>query len=343
MIKSKTHKLLIALIVICTCGVVLSEEPNKAETELKFDIRQGLPQLKHLRLKGGATQELYTHYAVLFVKGKWSNYGRSVPIEEMLETSAGQSMSKRQREVISNRIILYYDDGNTISNYTYFQLLGVSEDDTKKMVEAFIEVLANKTNKQMQLFLSKRQKYQKEIDEIQKELPEKQKQYDEATEKYNEVKNARYFPQNPQESYRKAMDTIFQMDKTLDILEIELAGIRGKLDSIESYRRTKRLPRKDMSDVTVDKLDQMFIEQVVELTGVETRKEAALRIRRREKEFLVLFDQQGNLEIEVNELKNSLRMSENNLRSVEKTLADPGPEMLPPKVFQNKVNIYPLK
>ena len=194
-----------------------------------------------------------------------------------------------------------------------------------------------------QHYLKEQEETQKEIAEIKKELPEKQKQFDEAKAKYNEIKNTRYFADNPNETYRKAMETVFQMDKTLDTLEIELAGIKEKMKVLESYRRTKRLPRKELSDVTIDKLDQMYVEQMIELRGVEARKHAALKIRKREKEFLVLFNRRFNLEEEVKQLKRDLENSQNNLRDVENKLANPLPEMLQPKVFQNKVIIYPLK
>jgi hypothetical protein len=132
------------------------------------------------------------------------------------------------------------------------------------------------------------------------------------------------------------------MDKTLDVLEIELAGIREKLKVLESYRRTKRLPRKEFSDEMVDKLDQMYVEQMIELRGAKAREAVTLRIRGREKGFLDLFSQWSNLDSEVNRLKQNLEISENNLRDVEKTLANPLPEMLPPKVYQDRITIYPV-
>ena len=342
MIKSRKHKLLIALILVCTCCLAISAEPNEAKTELKFEIKQGLPQPDHMRLRLGATQGIYKHYAVLFVAGDWQYY-RNPPIEVMLETSAGQSMSKMQREYISNHSVLYRDNGSTISNYTYFQLLGVSEEDVKKMVNAFIEILENFTNKEMQRFLNEQQEFQEKIADIKKKLLEKQKQFKEAESKYMQIKDARYFPHNSNETYRKAKETMFQMDKTLDTLEIELAGIQEKLKSLESYRRAKRLPNKALSDETLDKLDQMFVEQMIELSSAKARQHAALQIRKREKVFLVLFNQRGNFESEVNGLKDSLKRSEINLRSVERVLVDPAPSLLPPKVFQNKVTIYPVK
>jgi hypothetical protein len=93
----------------------------------------------------------------------------------------------------------------------------------------------------------------------------------------------------------------------------------------------------------VDKLDQMFVEQLVELRGVEARKKAALKIRNREKEFLNLFSQWNNLNVEVKRLKQDLEKSEKRILLDKKNLANPTPEMRPPKVYQNKVTIYPVK
>ena len=56
-----------------------------------------------------------------------------------------------------------------------------------------------------------------------------------------------------------------------------------------------------------------------------------------------LFSLWSNLDSEVNRLNYDLESSENSLRDVKKILANSVPEMLPPKVFQNKVTIYPVR
>ncbi len=56
-----------------------------------------------------------------------------------------------------------------------------------------------------------------------------------------------------------------------------------------------------------------------------------------------LFSLWSNLDSEVNRLNYDLESSENSLRDVEEILPNPVPEMLPPKVFQNKVTIYPVR
>ena len=140
------------------------------------------------------------------------------------------------------------------------------------------------------------------------------------------------------------MYPMFQMDKTLDTLEIELAGIEEKLKSITQYRRRKYLlDGKHFSKEALDKLDLMYVEQMIELSSAKVRQNTALKIREREKEFLNLFDKWVNLESEVNTLTRRLADHEHILRQVEARLASPTSEILPPKVYQNKVTIYPVK
>lgn len=334
MISSRKHKLLIALILVCTCGVVLSAEPNEVRTELKFDIRKGPSPARHLKPRAG-TPDVYSHFAVLFVRGKWRMYQRGVPIEAMLETSAGQSMSQMQRDVISNQAIKYLDDGATISNYTYFQLFGISEDDVQKMVNAFIESLANRNNKEMQNFLSKQQEYQEKIADIKKKLLEKQAELESTQTKLDTHKTkVRYL------SADEAKATVLELNKTLDTLEVEIVGLQARIEANGKYRFEKG---NRLSDEALAKLEQMKGEDIISLAGALARKKAALRIRNREKEFLDLFSQWSNLDSEVNRLKHDLETSENNLLDVEKILANPVPEMLPPKVLQNKVMIYPVR
>ncbi len=343
MIRSRKHKLLIALLLVCTCGLTLGAEPNEAETELKIEIRNERPSPMLLRTRRleppyGST----THCALLFIFGDWVRLP-TISVDAILATSAGRAMSQKQRELVSTLPFRYIDFGGTIGNHTYFRLYGVGEDDTKKMVEAFIEILTEKADARMQEYEKFLNETKERIVDIIENLPEKQKQAKEAESKYNEIKDARYFSLYEGEAYKKARETMFQMAKMLDVLEIELVGIEVKLKAIEEYRSTHRLPDKRLSDNTVDKLEQMYVEQMIELRSAKARQNAALQIRERKKEFLNLFNLHRSLRTEVHGLENDLYESEKELSELEERLANPKPDMLPPKVFQNKVTIYPVQ
>jgi len=139
------------------------------------------------------------------------------------------------------------------------------------------------------------------------------------------------------------------MDKMLDVLNIELAGIREKMSVINEYRKTpqnkedweqrRRLP---LPDGMISKLDQMFVEQTIELKSAEAREQAAIKIRDRDKAFVDLHIQWKNISAEVHSLKTDLKDSERNVKAIEERLADPDWDLLPPEIYQDKVTIYPV-
>jgi hypothetical protein len=346
MFKLKTHKLLIALIFICTYSVVFSAEPNEAKTELKFEINKIKAQPWISGTMPGRGPIKPTHEAVFYIRRpnlSESFSMRNEGISQILNTSAGKTFSEKQRNFLSASDAMIRLGEQDIRNHDKIVLYGVSEEETKKTVRAYFEVANNKTNEHIQIFEKMRNTAKEKINKIKKKVPEKQKQLKEAEKKYQKFKDARYFLFDEGPAYDKARETIMKIGNTLDILEIELAGIQEKLNVIESYRNTKRLPRKALSDESIDKLDQMYVEQIVELRGIEARKKAALQICDRAKEFLNLYNQRNNLKSEAHSLQRDLKFSENNLREAERMLFNPPPEMQPPKLYLDKVTIYPVE
>jgi len=362
MMKSRKLQLIMFLVLTCIYASVLGAEPNEPKTELKFEISDekqawfsssGRPPGKgpikpsHVAEFFIMGQNFSTSFVgsegITMVSKDW-DFPDTEGIKRMLQTSAGRSTTQKQHEFLATSdAFVDMGYGNKVRNYREYRLYAVSEMDAKRMVEAFLEILAEKGGALMQECKKRLQNTQERISHIKKILPEKQVQAKSAESKYKEVKNARYSSLREDEADEKAKETMLQMGKMLDVLEIELAGIREKLGAIEGYRSSKRLPDKRLSDETVDKLDQMFVEQMIELRSAEARKQAALRIHTREKAFLDFSDRWANLEVEVDGLRRSLSDSESDLRRLEGMLANPRPEMLPPKVFQNKVTIYPVR
>ena len=343
MIKSRKIELVIVLILICTYGLVSGIEPNEAKTELKFEVRNDPPQARHLQARS-SSPDVDTHYAVLFVRGDWDIYVRNAPIEAMLETSAGQSMSQLQREIISNQSVKFRDDGMTISKYTYFQLFGVSEDDVKKMVNAFIEVLANFADKETQHFQKERQKYQKLIVEDKKRVAEKETEQKDVEKRFEGVKKKVHYL-----SVEEARKSIEELNKTLDELNIDIAGMQRKLFAIrEEHDNTKQNAQgveqlKIYRSTIWPRLEQMRIDQIIELKVAEEKQRTAMKIRSEAEEFYNLSQKNRDLLLTLGRLRKELSRHQGSLDSVERIIQNPTPEMLPPKVFRNKVTIYPVK
>jgi hypothetical protein len=133
----------------------------------------------------------------------------------------------------------------------------------------------------------------------------------------------------------------------LDVIAIELAGIREKMAVINEYRKTPQdmqaiERRRKLPEGMLVKLEQMFVEQTIELKSAEAREQAAIKIRDRDKAFVDLFIQWKSLSAEVHNLKANLESAEEQVQGMEERLSNPTPDMLPPELYQNKVTIYPV-
>lgn len=337
------------LISVCIFTPLLLAETSEDETKLKFEINNDKSQLwlSIRRDTPGQGPIKPTHVAVLYIRRPNKLSRGHEEIRQILNTSAGRSLSEQQRKFLSASSALTWWGEDRISNHDMVFLYAVSQEDAKKTVQAYLEIPTNKANAKMQEYKEYIKDRKEEIIKIKKNLPEKQKQADEMQPKYMEIKNTRYFSLSDNEAYEKAKETMLEMYKMLDILEIELAGIQEKISIINEYRKTPQdiqaiRRREKLPEGMLAKLEQMFIEQTIELKSAEARKQAAIKIRGRGKAFIDMFNEWNNLSSEVYDLKANLVNSERSVQEIEEILTNPKPDMLPPEIYQDKVTIYPV-
>jgi hypothetical protein len=350
MVCSKKSRIVISLIVTCMGVSLWGAEPNETQISLKFETNNQKSQLWIRRRPNepGRGPIKPTHVAVLYIQRPNQGFPNSQgDVMKMLDTPSGKSLSKRQREFLTASDALGWWGIEDIQNHDMVLLYAVSEEDAKKTARAYLESVTER-------IIAVRQRDEKQlnetiaqISEIEKELPEKKKQAKEAESKYREIKNARYFSLDDGEAYDRAKETMLQMDKMLDTLEIELAGIREKMSVINEYRKTPQDAQaierhRQLPEGMLVKLEQMFVEQTIELKSAEARKLMALKIRDRDKAFLDLFNQWQSLEIEGKSLLKTVSDAKTEKVRIEGRLANPRPEMMPPVVYQNRVTIYPV-
>jgi hypothetical protein len=266
-------------------------------------------------------------------------------IVQILRTSAAKSLSEKQRKFLTGSDAITWWGVDDIRNHDTVFIYGVSEEDVKKTVRAYLEVAEKQAGAERKRYEEILNEAKVRLDQIEEELPEKREQAEEAEEEYKDVKKGRYFSLSDVEAYERAKETMLQMDKLLDVLEIELAGIREKLGAINEYRKTPQSMeaidrRRKLPEGMLVKLEQMYVEETIELKSAEARKQAALNIRGRDKEFLELFNEWQNLGASVQEMRVERGNLTRRKRQSEERLEDP--EMLPPQLYQNKVNIYPV-
>ena len=347
--RSRKYQFMLMLISICIFSPILLSKSSDEKTKLKFEINNK-PQL--WRRVGnnipGRGPIKPSHVATFHIQRPHGHLPNShEEILQILKTSIGKKLSQKQVMFLKTSDVLTWWGIKEIQNHDTVFLYTVSEEDAKKMVQAYLEVPTKRANEKVY----EHEKYLKEqkerIIEIKKILPEKQKQADEMQPKYMEIKKTRYFSLSDDEAYEKAKETMLEMDKMLDVLEIELAGIREKMSVINEYRKTPQdtqaiVRRKRLPEGMLVKLEQMFVEQTIELKSAEAREKAAIKIRNRDKAFVDLYIEWKNLSGEVHNLKTNIKNSKRRLQEIEERLNNPEWDMLPPTLYQNKVTIYPV-
>ena len=349
MIRSKRYKFVSSLVLTCICTASFGAEQNEFETQLKFGTNTRKSQLWISRRSNtpGRGPIKPSHVAVFHIRRP----SLDMPIgpdgiQQILNTSTGKSLSERQREFLKVSDALTWWGIDTIRNHDTVLLYAVGEAEAVKTVRAYLEVAKRNVDakrRECERFLSETKE---RLSEAEKGLPERRKKAAAAESDYRQVKDDRFSSLSYSEAYEQAKETTLQMDKMLDLLEIELAGIHEKLSAIDAYRHPENLPetirRKRLPDGMILKLDQMFVEQTIELKSAEARKQAALNIRGRDKAFLDLSKRWNNLRSSVDRSEDDIRRFFADLRRIEKDLTNPSPDMLPPELYQDKVTIYPV-
>jgi hypothetical protein len=356
MITAK-RQLMSVLILAVICVSALAAEPNEPETELKFEISAKERQWEF----SGPIKPKYvaifsmSDLSKLYTQPNFSGT-ESKMINMILATSSGQSMSEIQKELLkagtaisTSETTFKKEKYGSVSYRVDEEKIGLyafTVDDAKLITEAFIETVNKKAREKLpplleEFMAERKQRLQEErekIADINNKLAEKEPQLNSADSAYKTFKNTdRYKILADSEACEKAKAAIVKMNEMLSILDIELAGIHEKLNVIEQYRKSA-----NFSKATLDKLEQMFVEQMIELRGTEARKEAAVKLRDQDKQFCVLYDIWTGLENVVGLLRSELEDREKMVRFCEEGMANPHPELLPPKVLQNKVTIYPV-
>src|SRR3990172_166205 len=300
MISSRKRQLEIALILACLCAPASYAEPNEPKAGLQFETAEKEPTGPGPRLTIEVSDRLMswtslsrrlavrglpkpTHVAELLVSNRTRE--PSFGLEYLMKTAAAQSMSLKQRQFVEDSVpFAEMEPDEAARNHHRLHLYAVSEEDAKKMIEACVELLTDTANRTRQDYLIALAGHRDEVATANEQLPEKEIELTAAKTSYDGIKRATHPFSDDTEATENVKRTILEMNNMLDVLDIELAGIHEKLKVIKDYQEWKKPTV--ASEPVYTKLTEMEIEQMVELRGAEARKEATLRIQKRETDFL---------------------------------------------------------
>lgn len=342
MTNSKKWQIAIALVLTCNFALWSAEEPNEPNhPQIKIEIgNQERPWIGAFPEQPGGGPIRPTHVAIVSM----SHHDQSralVKATALFEASAAATMSAKQREFMGNPSALA-SMGTFLAEregWQTFYLYAVSEADARRMIDAFVEILSEKANRRRLEYVTILRKNQEEMAKAKGLLPGKEALLPTVKAEYDKSKEYAHAFSADTEAAEHAKQTMLEMSKLLDTLDVELAGIREKLKVIQDYWSQDGKWTKE----AFAKLEEMQIIQTIELKGAEARRKAAVAIRQREKDFLDLFDQWTSLDSEVKGFRSTIDNRQKHIAQYEAILANPKPDMLPPQIYQNKVTIYPVR
>lgn len=334
MIKSKKSQLAIVLISVFACNPIPAAEPNEAEIQVKFEVRSKEQEwiIGKGNTQSGRGPIRPSHVAVLFMGPSqlFPDFGSPAVIKSIQSTSAGKSLSQTQVHLLSTGsgcISRLGRFGDTVPNHYHFRLYAVSENDARRLTEAFIEIVTDKARTKALPHRERMLGLKDKISQTEARIPEANAEAKAASSELAELKKTVYYL-----SSQEAEKTISELNRILVTNDIDIAGIRAKIMAIDEYKSKKKISEESH----LAALDQMLSEQNIELATSLAKKKAATTARQAAERFCRLEEASKT----PNFLATQLRQYKSNLQNSRDSLNRS--DMIPPKVFRNMVTIYPV-
>jgi len=335
MITPKKMQLAIGLTLAFTYASAIGLEPNLPKIELEF-VTRGSSETEFDK-----RPPIIPSYEAVFTV-QWRFEQTNEPnASDLLKTSAGKTLSALQRELLKTEQAFWLDytvskaqimgDDIHFGSATYVSR-AVSKEDAKKMAYALVEFLVEdekaSTRRMKKNHIEKlsvmQDELRKKMEKVYKEIKAKKDEVPAAYQKFlDAVENSPYslHPRSDKvpDEVRK---TIFEMDKMLDVLNIEIAGIQSKLSAIRKYSSEREVRDSETLSTT---LKEMAIRQEIELVGAESRRQAIMGVKRREEALYHQYEAFRDLKNEIGTLEYSVDRDEEELKRLDNKIDFLGP------------------
>lgn len=335
MITIGKTQLVIGLILSLTHTSAIGSEPNHPAIELEFRETSSLQQVTLEK-----PPPIPPSKAAAFTV-QWRFEPTIEPnVADLLKTSAGKSFSALQRELLKTEPNLWLDcriSETYISEHdmpygsaTYIGF-AVSVEDAKKMGLALMDFLI-RGEKETALRMKKdhlerlstmQSKLRESMAKAKEEIEAKQNEVSIADKKFEDaIRNSPYSLHPTSRVAGEVLKTISEMDKMLDLLNIEIVGIQSKLSAIKKYSDENDVLESSTLRLT---LRELAIRQEIELVGAESRRQATMTVKRREEVLYHLFEALCDIEQEVRTLEDSVKQTENEIKRLDREIDHVGP------------------
>lgn len=348
MIRTKTSAAVLSLAAVFACSSAAGTEPNDANTPLTFEISSTVLPAPPLR----QTHEVQSPWngTVTYAAGVPYNRSPYFPSHGGSNTYMffrfvdRQDISKEQRRFLQTtggglkaahtaggRDYYTLPDFYTPPedpNSPQFLLYAVSPDDAKKMAEAYLRYARDTFKEQVTPMQDEIKKLSERLAAEQQKLPEAIQAEEAGKKTFEDLQK-----QVPYRDDKQAFDAAAELDKMLNTAQVDIAGIRAKIEAIQGYQKPHQ-----GDAILSPKLELMFIEEAVALQGAEARKRMATTLRKQADSYIDLKAAWQRAEAEKDRLTHDVSLLPGMIQQAQQKLS---PEMeQEPNIRDNKVFIY---
>jgi uncharacterized coiled-coil DUF342 family protein len=212
-------------------------------------------------------------------------------------------------------------------------LYAVTQEDAQKMAQAYLQYTEDTFRVDVRGFGRNVQHGVEEIESTKKKMAEAEKRIEETQKSLDEFQKT-----VPYRTESEAHEAIGELDRMLNAAQVEIAGIKAKIATIQEYQRGG--PGYSRSEETRSRLAMIYIEESIALRGAQAREQMATRLREQANRYVDLRSTLANAPEEKKKLEGELANAQSYVSSYQLNLARARENE--PKI-PVKVVIYPVK
>lgn len=326
--NTMTKKCLLAICIMYAFSVAYSEENDKWKLNLQFEDSQFTKELSksELRSLGGPSYKA----EIYFKTPSHFDMGKGSPLYVATVTSPLSERKNIAGRVRSGNLGSFRRDPN---GFTVFSLYGNNKEEIKSTAQILINVLNDIAYENIKKVRSELEDYQNKEAELEKEISRLTNDKDRIISEIESVRN---------DTPYRSEEIIREIEKILQLTDIEIIGIQAKLDMIKQQNEKLHKLDNNSSRGASERIFQMRLEQEVELAGAMARKNAAQLALKKASDYRSLVTKKNQIENALNIKQGQRPGIQHQISRLEKIIENPGIEMKPVELVDNKIIIYAI-
>ncbi|MBN2590136.1 MAG: hypothetical protein JXA96_09750 [Sedimentisphaerales bacterium] len=326
-----TYLLLVIFIGLCLFSVKCFGEKSTVVDRLSFEISKS----KTWTINSTEKQNIYEKFNYVVVIYLKYNYGFDLePGSELYEKV--KNLIPKENQTSSNIPIYerkFNNDKDAYEIRIYTENVELAQEAVKTII-SWLDNQAKLRQEEHQKDLERKKENKLELEKEIKSLTEQKENTDKQI--VNNSKEVQCRNEDDAQNY------IYEITKYLRLVEIEIIGVKAKLEQIQQQNDKMEIKDQEFKDEVSELLFKLRITQEIELAGAMARKQSSQSLLDKISALLSLYEQSGNIENSLQDKKRKLSIFDETIQSYEESVVSPTFMLKPIELTENKIVIYPI-